>query len=70
MQWKRHDKYAEVSEDGRYSVAAYGTGDGWKFEGWRTRAHKDGPHLVCANVTAEEARQHCEADALETAGDL
>lgn len=65
MQWVRHDKYAEVSEDGRYSVAAYGTGSGWKFEGWRTRKHEEGTHLVCANTTADEARQLCEEDARE-----
>ena len=65
MNWKRHDKYAELSDCERYSVAAYGTGNGWRFEGWRTRKHAEGPHLVCANVTAEEARKLCEEDALE-----
>ena len=65
MKWTRKDKYAEVSDCGRYSVAAYGTGTRWMFEGWRTRKHEEGPHLVCANVTAEEARRLCEEDALE-----
>ena len=63
MQWVRHDKYAEVSDDGRYSIAAIGTGRGYFFEGYRTRRHEDGLHLVCTNVTAEEARRLCEEDA-------
>ena len=66
MKWTRKDKYAEVSDCGRYSVAAYGIGEGYRFEAWRTRAHKDGPHLIAANVTAEEARQHCEDDDRES----
>ena len=65
MQWRRHDRYAEVSEDGRYSVAAFRTGDGWKFEGYRTRKHEDGLHLVCTNVSADEARRLCEEDAAD-----
>lgn len=65
MRWLRHDKYAELSEDGWYSVAAFGTGRGWIFEGYRTRKHPEGPHLVCTNQSADEARRLCEEDARE-----
>jgi hypothetical protein len=65
MKFKRHDKYSQVSEDGRYSVCAIGMESGGHFyEAHRRRAHEDGPGLISTNLpSAAEARAACEADA-------
>lgn len=63
MKWQPPARYAQVSEDGRYSVCRIGIGDGQFIEAWRTRKHPDGPHLVSTNMkTAQDARTACEAD--------
>ena len=66
MNWRKpknqsaiNARYADVSDDARYSVCQIGT----KFEAWRTRAHAEGPHLISTNLeSAEAARAACEAD--------
>ena len=63
MNWQPPARYAQVSEDGRYSVCLIGIGVGQFMEAWRTSKHPDGPHLVSTNLkTAKEARDMCEAD--------
>lgn len=65
MNWNRVDKYAERSDCGRYSICAIGFegGNGGFFEGWRSRTHPEGVHLVATNLkTAAEARSLCEQD--------
>jgi hypothetical protein len=68
VNWNRVDKYAERSECGRYSICAIGFegGNGGFFEGWRSRKHAEGVHLVATNLkTAAEARELCEQDSRE-----
>lgn len=66
MKWVKHDGYAIVSDDGCYSIAKIGGKGGQCYEVWRTRAHKEGPHLVAHNVaTSAQARKLAEADARE-----
>ena len=63
MKWIKHDNYAIKSECGRYSVCKIGFKNGHFYEAWRTRAHKDGPHLIAHNIAdAKEARRLAEAD--------
>jgi hypothetical protein len=59
MNWRKHDKYAEVSEDGRYSVAKVGIGPGkYVYECWQTREHEDGSHLIATCIAnQQEARR-------------
>ena len=55
--------YAFVSDCGTYSVCKIGINGSAVYEAWRTRAHRDGPHLVATNLdSADLARQICEAD--------
>lgn len=59
VRWKKHDDYAIVSDDGRYSICRIGEA----FEVWRTRQHDEGPHLVATNLPdSQEARKLAEAD--------
>ena len=65
LKWKKHDRHAIVTEDGTYSVCQIGGKDGF-FEAWRTRAHKDGPHLISTNLAnAQEARRACAEDSAD-----
>ena len=58
MNWRKPEKYAQVSKCGRYSVAKIGFNGGAFYEAWQTRGHADGPHLIASNLaTAEEARK-------------
>jgi len=64
MKFERADKYSQKSTCGEYSVCAIGVGKGHFYEAWRTRSHKEGPHLISTNLaSAAEARQACEGDA-------
>ena len=63
MNWQPPARYAQVSEDGRYSICRVGIGDEQFVEAWRTRKHQEGPHLVSTNLkSAQDARNACEAD--------
>ena len=63
MNWLPPTQYAQLSKDGRYSVAKIGISDRRAiYEGWQTRQHPDGPHLICTNQpTAQAARELVEA---------
>ena len=60
MIFTRVSDWAEVSEDGRYSVAAIKGKDGYSFEAWR----RDRP-VTCLGrfPDAKQARACCETDA-------
>lgn len=61
MNFVRKDRYCELSEDGRYSVAAVAVSRGvWMFEAWQTREHPDGAHLIGIYRAAADARHACE----------
>ena len=63
MNWQPPTGWCQESEDRAYSVAKVGLTDGYRYEAWRTRRHRDGPHCLAVNLTsAEIARQHCEED--------
>ena len=62
MNWNPPALYAQLSKDGRYSVCKIGLERGYRYEGWQTRAHPDGPHLICTNQpNAAAARALVEA---------
>jgi hypothetical protein len=64
MKFERHDKYSQKSKCGEYSVCAIDVGKGFRYEAWRTRAHKEGPHLISTNLSsAAAAREACQQDA-------
>jgi hypothetical protein len=64
VKFDRVDKYSQKSKCGEYSVCAIDMGKGHFYEAWRTRAHKEGPHLISTNLaSAAEARQACKGDA-------
>ena len=51
MQWVKHDDYAIVTDDGRYSIAKVGVGPGeYVYECWQTRRHEDGSHLIATCI--------------------
>ena len=63
MNWQKPTRFAQLSEDGRYSVAKIGNEVGHFYEAYRTRQHVDGPHLISTCLkTPDEARAQCEAD--------
>lgn len=65
MKWEQASAkhYAQLSADGRYSVARIGFNGGQCFEAWRTRAHAEGPHLIATNLpTSQAARDTAEED--------
>jgi hypothetical protein len=65
VKWQpaRATDYAQLSADGRYSVARIGWAAGQFYEAWRTRAHADGPHCVSTNLpTSQAARDAAEED--------
>ena len=62
MNWQKPTRYAQLSEDKRYSVSKVGLGDSVLYDAWQTRAHEDGPSLLKTCLkSAEEARAVCEA---------
>lgn len=63
MNWHKPARYHQYSADERYSVAKIGISDDrCVYEGWQTRQHPDGPHLICTNQpNAAAARALVEA---------
>jgi hypothetical protein len=66
LQWKQHDKYALVSDCGRYAVCKFGstTGIGQPtYEPWRRVAHPLGRLQLAVGLSrASSAQAICEHD--------
>jgi hypothetical protein len=64
LTWKQLDKYALVSDCGRYSVAKYGSESGrYTYAAWRTQKHPLGRLALAMNLPdAITARLRCEHD--------
>ena len=66
MKFRRFDNYAEISEDGRYTVSAAKVQGLWTFQGWRRGLFDGDPAtLLTPNrlTIAEDARIACRRDA-------
>jgi hypothetical protein len=60
LTWKQHDKYALVSDCGRYSVAKIGSESGrFTYEAWRRGQY---PALAVNLPDANTAKLRCEHD--------
>jgi hypothetical protein len=65
VKWQtaRATDYAQLSADGRYSVARIRIMGDQFYEAWRTRSHPDGPHMIRTNLpTSQAARDAAEED--------
>lgn len=62
MTFTRIDDYHERSGCGLYTVCAYGTSRGWRFEAWFRKEH-----LAADFMQAESAREHCRVHAAQLA---
>jgi IS5 family transposase len=61
MKWGKPTKYAQVSSDGRYSVAKVAVRGEWRYEAWRTAQHPAGRLPIAKHLTSPEtARIACE----------
>ena len=69
MEWRTPQGYFQLSEDGRYSVAAGKVFDRWSFQAWRTPRHEKGRELLNTCATSDEARKCAEADETLTDGE-
>jgi hypothetical protein len=60
LTWKQHDKYALVSDCGRYSVAKIGSATGrYTYEAWKRGQY---PALAVNLPDANTAKLRCEHD--------
>lgn len=65
MKFNRISAWAEVSEDGRYTVSAHKVAGKYGFQAWRKppAGSKDIAALLGTKDDAEAARELCRADA-------